>query len=567
MIVSIRRTLAGPLALLLLILSCPASGQSDAPARWIEVESLNAGLGEHPADPDRRTPRQTVSQLLILADEAEFDRAAHLLDLSELPKGQQADRGPELARKLVEIINRTMIIEWNDLPARPDALLERSASDVPRAGQPRRSIGLKVLELDRRPAEIRISRLKPAGREAVWVFSSQTVRDVEALYARYGPGWLEERMPDALRAPAIWGTRVWEWMVLPLIIAVLAALGWLTHKLLGIVGNRLPIDWINRASERIRTPLTIALMAMIGQFLSGWVVSFSGFFYQILTPTLLGLIIISLTIAALRSIDTTLERVTNRFVDEIDDAKERDRRKLFTSIFALRRIVLLIAVLIGSLLFMVQLRLFDSIGLSLLASAGAVTVLLGFAGRSVLANILASLQVAIAKPVRIGDAVKYENQWGYVEAIYFTFLVLRAWDGRRQIVPVQYFISYPFENWSMVDASITHAITLKLDLSADPSKLREAFEELVKTDDRAVTDKLLLTAVTDQNEDFQEITLYATAANPTDAWRMQLDLRERMGDWIRSHHPDWWPRDRLQLKRRFRKNTHKNATGDSGSSL
>jgi small-conductance mechanosensitive channel len=251
--------------------------------------------------------------------------------------------------------------------------------------------------------------------------------------------------------------------------------------------------------------------------------------------------------AALRSIDATLERVTERFVDEIDDSSDRDRRELYTSIYALRRFVLLAAVLISAVLFLMQLRLFDNVGMSLLASAGVITVILGIAGRTVLGNILASLQIAIAKPVRIGDAVQYEGQWGYVESIYYSYLVLRTWDGRRQIVPVQYFISYPFENWSMIDASITRTVTLRLDHAAEPAKLRKAFEKLVEKDDRAIADELLMTAVTEHNEDFQEITFFATAANPTDAWLMQLHLREGMADWVRRYHSEWWPSDRVRL--------------------
>ena len=100
----------------------------------------------------------------------------------------------------------------------------------------------------------------------------------------------------------------------------------------------------------------------------------------------------------------------------------------------------------------------------------------------------------------------------------------------------------------MVDASLTRTITLKLDHAASPKTLREAFEKLVEKDERAMTDELLMTAVTDHNEDFQEITFFATAANPTDAWLMQLDLREGMADWIRRYHPEWWPNERLQLE-------------------
>ncbi len=547
-------SIAGPFTRLaafwLLLLPCIAAGQAAQPERWFEVESLNAGLGKAPDDLDRSTPRQAVSQLTGLVDDGQYERAAHLLNLNELSEDEQAERGPELARRLGEIISRTMMIDWGELPARADALLERSSKELPQAGQARRSIEMSVLNLDRAPAEIRINRIKPADGDAVWVFSSQTVHDIDALYERYGPGWLEERLPDALQGPAFLGTRIWEWLVLPLAIGLLVLLGWFTHSLLGWFGRWLPVDWINRAADRIRLPLTIALMALIGQLLTGWVISFSGFFYTWMTPLLAGLIIVGLTVAALRAIDTSLERVTARFVDEIDDSSDRDRRKLYTSVYALRRFVLLIAVFVGGGLLMAQLRLFDSVGMSLLASAGVATVILGIAGQNVLGNILASLQIAIAKPIRIGDAVQYEGDWGYVESIFYTFIVLRTWDGRRLIVPVQYFISRPFQNWSMVDAHVTQTMVLQLDHGAEPAKLRKAFEKLVADNERAIEDGMTMTAVTGIDADYQEISFYATASNPTDAWLMQMDLREGLSDWIRQHHPDWWPSDRILLDHR-----------------
>lgn len=539
----------GLLGLALLLSAAAGAADDSTPGSWFEAESLNAGLGAPPEDLDTSTPRSAVIEFLDSGDSGDYARAAHVLDLSYLSEEEQADRGPELAHKLREVMNRTMVFNWDELPTRTDALLELGTSDAPLAGQPRRSLELSVLELDGRPAEIRLNRVKAHERPPAWVFSSQTVRNIDALYERYGPGWMEERLPDVLQQPVGFGTRAWEWLALPLTAALLVGLGFIINRLLGWLGCRVPIDWINRATGRVRMPLTVALMALLAQLLTGWIISFSGFFYTLLTPLLIGTTIVGLTLAALRGIDATLERVTEHFVDEIDDSADSDRRELYTSIYALRRFVLLVAVVVSIVLFLMQLRLFESVGLSLLASAGVITVILGIAGQTVLGNILASLQIAIAKPIRIGDAVLYRDQWGYVESIYYSFLVLRTWDRRRQIVPVQYFISHPFENWSMVDASHTRTISLRLDHNAEPGKLRKTFRKLVAKDDRAIQNELLMIAVTDINEDFQEITFYATAANPTDAWLMELDLRESLSDWIRRYHPEWWPRDRVLLDR------------------
>jgi small-conductance mechanosensitive channel len=517
--------------------------------QWFQVDELNAGLNQPPEALNRSTPRQTVLELRRLTKDASTTEAAHLLNLSHLPADEQAKRGPTLAKWLDEIIGRTMIIDWSTLSDRPDALLEGSSADRALAGQPRRSISLNYLELSGRPAEIRLNRIKADNQEPVWVFSGQTVQDIEALYARYGPGWLENMMPPVLQRTVAFGTRIWEWLALPLLVALLVGLGQLTHRLLGWLGQHSRFGWINRSTNRVGAPLTVALMAILAQVLIGWVISFSGLFHTIIVPLLLALTIVGLTVAALRTIDASLERITKRFVDDIDDTSDRDRRKLYTSIYALRRFVLLVAVLVSGALFIVQLRLFEGIGMSLLASAGVITVILGIAGRTVLGNILASLQIAISKPVRIGDAVEYEGRWGYVESIYYSYLILRTWDGRRQIVPVQYFISYPFENWSMVDARITHTIPLKLDHAAEPARLRKAFEKLVEKNEYALEDEFLMTAVTEHNEHFQEVSFFATAANPSDAWFMQLNLREGMSNWIRRYHPEWWPSDRLQLER------------------
>lgn len=526
-----------------------AADNDSTAGTWFEVERLNAGLAEPPEDLARDTPREAVSEFFRLTEEERFQAAAHVLDLSELESAEQADRGPELAHKLAEILDRTTVIDWRNLSNRPDALVESGTTDRPQAGQARRSLRLSALELDRRPIEIRLSRVKSADAEPVWVFSAQTVRSIDALHDRYGPRWLERQLPKPLRDNSLLGTRLWEWLALPLIVGLLFLIGSLLRRLLGLVGHAVPVKWINRATDRTRMPLTIALTAIIGQIIMAWVISFSGPLYQIITPLLLGLTIIGLTFAALRAIDATLEIVTERFVHHIDDSQESDKRELYTSIYALRRFVLLAAVVISAALFIAQLGLFEDVGVSLLASAGVVAVILGIAGQTVLGNILASLQIAIAKPIRIGDAIEYEGKWAYVESIFYTYLVLRVWDNRRLLVPVQYFISHPFENWSMVDASVTRSFALKLDHCAEPGRLREVFDELVENEETAIRDEMTMTVVSDHTEKYQEVMFFATASNPTAAWLLQLKLREAVGDWVRQHHPEWWPVDRVDLHR------------------
>ncbi len=517
---------------------------TDESARWFVMDALNVGLDEPGQPLYRATPMDTMDTFIVLTNEEKYADAAHLLDLTQIDPEEQPERGKELAIRLREVMDRGMVIDWPSLPDRPDALQERGTGDEPQAGQIRRSIPVAQLDLESRPATIRLNRVMVGDEDPIWVFSAQSVRDIDHLYAEYGPGWFESRLPAALQETAPLGTRIWEWIVLPLLLIALMGLGWAARWLFGRIGSAVPVRWINRASERVRTPLSVALMAILAQVLVGWLFSFSGIITTILLPALLAVVIFGLTFAGLRTIDATLEAVTERFVGEIDDARSVDERKLYTSIYALRRFILLAAVLISGVLIISQLRLFEHFGVSLLASAGLATVILGIAGQTVLGNILASLQIAIAKPVRIGDAVLYEDRLCHVESIFYTFVILRGWDNRRLLVPVQHFISSPFENWSMVDATITRTFSLHLDHKAEPEVLRKAFLDLVEQEECALSEELLMTVVEGHHEWSQELRFYVTARSPSDAWKLNVRLREAMGDWIRKHHPEWWPSKR-----------------------
>lgn len=523
-----------------------AQAQETADAPFFEIDALNAGLGAPPEIVVRETPRDALEAFLGLTAQGRLNAAAHLLNLNEIDPADQPAHGARLARMLSEVIDRRIVLDWRDTPSRPDAIDETLPSEHPFAGKPRRSLRLASLDIDDRPMVIRINRVKPANGDPVWVVSRQTVGAIPTLHEAFGPTWLERAMPEPLKADLLAGVRAWEMIALPILLAGGAGLMLLLRRLLGRLGAQAPAGWIRRAASRFRTPLAIAGAALILQILISSVFSFSGAVTVALAPVLLALMIFGFTFAALRTIDATLEIVTERYIGEIDSSHDSEQRHLYTNIYALRRYVLLAAFLISTVLLLYQLSLFESFGLSLLASAGLATVILGIAGQSILGNILASLQIAIAKPIRIGDSVLYEDRWAYVESIYYTFTVLKTWDERRLIVPVKYFISKPFENWTMIDAKTVRSFSLKLDLSAEPAALREVFEDLVKEDKDAMLDEMLLVAVDAHDERTQTISFYATAETPSDAWLMQARLAERLGDWIRENRPEWWPALRLE---------------------
>ncbi|MDX1553548.1 MAG: mechanosensitive ion channel, partial [Marinobacter sp.] len=250
---------------------------------------------------------------------------------------------------------------------------------------------------------------------------------------------------------------------------------------------------------------------------------------------------------ALRFVDVLLLKVKRHLVGEIDDTKHRDERKLLTSLYALRRGIILMTVVAVIVYILSQIALFETLGITLLASASILTVLLGIAGQAVLGNILSSFQVSLAKPIRIGDLIVFEGQWCYVEGIFYTFIRLRTWDERRLVVPVQYFTSKPFENLSVKSAKMYRMIELALHLNADIECLREKFREFAEAEENVVEHHKLSCFVTAQTETVQKVSFYLMTSEPFAGWEAEMNVREKLLAFIRDNHPEWWPREVVVL--------------------
>jgi small-conductance mechanosensitive channel len=290
--------------------------------------------------------------------------------------------------------------------------------------------------------------------------------------------------------------------------------------------------------------LALLAAAALLHYATARLVTFSAPVTAILEPVLIAVMVIAVTVALLRAVDALLDAITREVVGDARKELGQHQRQAYTSIYAARRIVLLIAFAAGLGFVLMHLDLFGSLGLSLLASAGVLTVILGVAAQPVLGNIIASLQIALTQPIRIGDAVEYEGNWAYVEAIFYTFVRLRTWDDRRLVVPVQYFISKPFENWSVVDKKMTRVFLLTLDPRADVEELRQAYLEIARADEDVMENEMLKVVVLGQDHNGMQVRFYCTAKDASTAWNMHCRLREKTLAWIRENHPGWWPRQR-----------------------
>ncbi|MGJ3231799.1 MAG: mechanosensitive ion channel family protein [Oceanicaulis sp.] len=186
-----------------------------------------------------------------------------------------------------------------------------------------------------------------------------------------------------------------------------------------------------------------------------------------------------------------------------------------------------------------------NVGVSLFASAGVAGIVIGVAAQPVLSNLVAGLQIAFSQPIRIEDAVVVEGEWGWIEEIGLFHVVIRIWDWRRLVVPLTYFSSTPFQNWTKTKASILGSIFWKVDYRAPIQEMRQKLDEILETTDLWDRQAKVL-QVTDSDENTLCIRALASASTSPRAWDLRCYVREQMILWLQQEHPYALPRQREQ---------------------
>lgn len=235
--------------------------------------------------------------------------------------------------------------------------------------------------------------------------------------------------------------------------------------------------------------------------------------------------------------DRYLSRLTHQAKDNLQ------ARTAQTQVRILRRGVHTIIVLftIGA-----ALMTFHSVrqfGISIFASAGVAGIVLGLAARPVLENFIAGIQIALTQPIRIDDIVVVENEWGQVEEVNSTYITIRIWDKRRLILPLNYFLQQPFQNWTHKGTSITGAVTFNLDFNAPIEKIRARVEKIVKNSklwDGDVVDFQVI----DMCADDIQVRALVSAADSSAIWDLRCEVREKILQYLSSEIPYALPRHR-----------------------
>jgi small-conductance mechanosensitive channel len=248
--------------------------------------------------------------------------------------------------------------------------------------------------------------------------------------------------------------------------------------------------------------------------------------------------------AVITVVDMSADFYLMRFQSDLTD--NLLARKHLTQVRVLARAVntVLIIATVGA-----ALMTFDAVrhyGVSLFASAGVAGIIAGLAARPLLSNLLAGVQIAMTQPIRIDDSVLIENEFGRIEEITSTYVVIRLWDLRRMIVPLAYFIEKPFQNWTRESASLIGSVTLHVDYTAPVERIRGKATEIVKSSP-LWDGQLVKLQVVEAREATIELRVIVSARSSGDAFDLRCDLREKLVDFLQSEIPSALPRMRRDI--------------------
>ena len=247
---------------------------------------------------------------------------------------------------------------------------------------------------------------------------------------------------------------------------------------------------------------------------------------------------------SMRAVDIGATRYLLQF--RLDVEENFLARKHVTQVRVFKRVIDTLIVLIAVSTALMTFESVKQYGVSLFASAGAAGLIVGLAARPLLSNLIAGVQIAITQPIRIEDAVIIENEWGWVEDIASTYVVIRLWDWRRLVVPLSYFIERPFQNWTRDTQSLVGSIALHVDYDTDVSRIRRRLEQVVR-ESKLWDGAVVNLQVVDSHPRSIELRALVSARTAPQSWDLRCEIREKLLSFIREQMPEAFPRDRNTL--------------------
>ncbi len=234
---------------------------------------------------------------------------------------------------------------------------------------------------------------------------------------------------------------------------------------------------------------------------------------------------------------------------ELNKSDNLKERKIRTQLVFIRKLVVSLIVVVTICVILLSFDNLRKLGTGLLTGVGLGGIIIGFAAQRSISNLLAGFQIAFTQPLRIDDVLIVEGEFGRVEEITLTYVVLNLWDQRRLILPINYFIEKPFQNLTRTSAEMLGTVMVYFDYSVSIEPLRSEFNRLLEEsalwDNRAAA-----VQVTNISDKTVEVRLLVSARNSGDLFDLRCFIRENIVLYIQKNYPESLPRTRMELRER-----------------
>ncbi|MCB0547524.1 MAG: mechanosensitive ion channel [Phaeodactylibacter sp.] len=344
-----------------------------------------------------------------------------------------------------------------------------------------------------------------------------------------------------------WFENASEWLRLAVIFAGAAMVGfilaWLTFKAIRWYGKKHDYLLLRSVNSNLRTPMLwlapilFALAAPSSLGIPAEKVATVNLLLEIAMYIAGGALFVQLS-------DVVSDLMLDRYRIDLQDNLEE--RKILTQFHYLKRVVTAVAVVVVIAFVLLQFDRVRELGAGLLASAGVAGIIIGLAAQKSIANLLAGFQLAFTQPIRIDDVVIVEGEWGKIEEITLTYVVIRIWDERRLVVPLNYFNENPFQNWTRSSSQLLGYVFLYTDYRLPVDALRKHYFDIVEQHEKW-DGRVRNIQVTNSDRHTMELRILMSARNAPDAWDLRCAVREQLITFIQENYPECLPRTRVEL--------------------
>ena len=338
-----------------------------------------------------------------------------------------------------------------------------------------------------------------------------------------------------------------QWPAIPWLMGAVV-LGLLLHfllfKIAQFLARRTESDVDDSFVKHCRAPARLILPLLFLNFAFPLIKlphDFLAFSKQIVSAMLT----VALAWLMIRLIHVLEDYILGRYRLDVEDNLKA--RQIRTQLQILKRMAAIIVMILALAVILMSFDKVRQLGTSILASAGIASVIVGLAARQPLAALLSGIQIAITQPIRIDDVVVVENQWGRVEEIALTYVVIRIWDLRRLVVPITYLLEKPVENWTRTSSNLLGTVFLYVDYTVPVQAVREELHRILNSTDRWDGSVWSL-QVTNATDHTVELRALMSAADSSRAFELRCIVREKLIEFLQKNYPHALPRVRAEIK-------------------